>query len=79
MVKNNQFAFSFDETKPIRFGVLPRYAKDESQMRWFEASAGVLLHVGKQFPKNSCDPLSSLCSSSQLAYLKVAAVSPCSS
>lgn len=46
MVKNNQFAFSFDETKPIRLGVLPRYAKDDSQMRWFEASAGVLLHVG---------------------------------
>ncbi|CAM6128740.1 unnamed protein product [Calypogeia fissa] len=42
---DNQFAFTFDRTKPIRFGVLPRYAKDDSQMCWFECSNGLLLHT----------------------------------
>jgi carotenoid cleavage dioxygenase-like enzyme len=45
---DNQFAFTFDRTKPIRFGVLPRYAKDDSQMCWFECSNGLLLHTVQQ-------------------------------
>ncbi|CAM6085521.1 unnamed protein product [Calypogeia fissa] len=42
---DDQFAFKFDRTKPIRVGVLPRYAKDDSQMRWFECANGLLLHT----------------------------------
>ncbi|KAL2611009.1 hypothetical protein R1flu_022701 [Riccia fluitans] len=44
MVKKNQCIFAFDETKPARFGVLPRYAKNESQMQWFEVSTCVIFH-----------------------------------
>ncbi|CAM6098477.1 unnamed protein product [Calypogeia fissa] len=45
MVRKEQDAFSFDGTKPARFGVLPRYAKNESEMRWFECSPGVIFHT----------------------------------
>ncbi|CAM6125579.1 unnamed protein product [Calypogeia fissa] len=45
MVKKNQLAFSFDDTKPARFGVLPRYAKDESLMQWFELSTCIIFHT----------------------------------
>ncbi|KAK7850458.1 carotenoid 9 [Quercus suber] len=36
MVKEKRSAFTFDATKRARFGILPRYAKDELQIRWFE-------------------------------------------
>ncbi|CAM6114675.1 unnamed protein product [Calypogeia fissa] len=42
---DDQFVLTFDKTKPIRVGVLPRYAKDDSQMRWFECANGLLLHT----------------------------------
>jgi carotenoid cleavage dioxygenase-like enzyme len=44
MVRKNRDPFAFDETKPTRFGVLPRYAKNESQIRWFEFSTCVIFH-----------------------------------
>ncbi|BBN17239.1 carotenoid 9,10(9',10')-cleavage dioxygenase 1 [Marchantia polymorpha subsp. ruderalis] len=44
MVMKNQCIFSFDDTKPSRFGVLPRYAKNESQMIWFEVTTCVIFH-----------------------------------
>ncbi|CAM6107157.1 unnamed protein product [Calypogeia fissa] len=44
MVRKNQDPFAFDETKPARFGVLPRYAKNESQIHWFEFSTCVIFH-----------------------------------
>ncbi|PKI72050.1 hypothetical protein CRG98_007596 [Punica granatum] len=36
MVKENKLAYAFDATKKARFGVLPRYAKNELQIRWYE-------------------------------------------
>ncbi|CAM6100383.1 unnamed protein product [Calypogeia fissa] len=42
---DDQSVFTFDNTKPIRVGVLPRYAKDDSQMRWFECANGFLVHT----------------------------------
>jgi hypothetical protein len=48
MVRKNQDPFAFDETKPTRFGVLPRYAKDESEIRWFDFSTSVIFHNGMQ-------------------------------
>lgn len=44
MVTKNAQAFAFDATKPARFGVLPRYAKDESLIRWFELSTCMIFH-----------------------------------
>ncbi|XP_009589876.1 carotenoid 9,10(9',10')-cleavage dioxygenase 1-like isoform X1 [Nicotiana tabacum] len=44
MVKNNQLAFSFDVTKKARFGVLPRYAKSEALIKWFELPNCFIFH-----------------------------------
>eukprot|EP00268_Persea_americana_P052379 TRINITY_DN585_c1_g1_i1.p1 TRINITY_DN585_c1_g1~~TRINITY_DN585_c1_g1_i1.p1 ORF type:complete len:547 (-),score=108.37 TRINITY_DN585_c1_g1_i1:282-1922(-) len=43
MVKG-KLIYSFDATKKARFGVLPRYAKDELQMRWFELPNCFIFH-----------------------------------
>nr|AAK00622.1 carotenoid cleavage dioxygenase 1 [Persea americana] len=43
MVKG-KLIFPFDATKKARFGVLPRYAKDELQMRWFELPNCFIFH-----------------------------------
>ncbi|KAK2637048.1 hypothetical protein Ddye_031840 [Dipteronia dyeriana] len=44
MVKENKLIFTFDETKKARFGVLPRYAKNEAQIRWFELPNCFIFH-----------------------------------
>ncbi|XP_058072456.1 carotenoid 9,10(9',10')-cleavage dioxygenase-like [Magnolia sinica] len=44
MVKGGKLIFSFDATKKARFGVLPRYAKDELQIRWFELPNCFIFH-----------------------------------
>ncbi|KAL4601063.1 hypothetical protein ACB092_11G244700 [Castanea dentata] len=44
MVKGNKLIFTFDATKNARFGVLPRYAKDELQIRWFELPNCFIFH-----------------------------------
>nr|AFK39230.1 unknown [Lotus japonicus] len=44
MVKNKTLIFSFDSTKKARFGVLPRYAKDDKQIRWFELPNCFIFH-----------------------------------
>ncbi|XP_078435749.1 carotenoid 9,10(9',10')-cleavage dioxygenase-like [Wolffia australiana] len=44
MVKNGTLIFTFDPTKKARFGVLPRYAKDELQMKWFELPNCFIFH-----------------------------------
>ncbi|KAF5752656.1 carotenoid cleavage dioxygenase 1 family protein [Tripterygium wilfordii] len=44
MVKEKKLIFSFDETKKSRFGVLPRYAKDELLIRWFELPTCFIFH-----------------------------------
>ncbi|KAK4540906.1 hypothetical protein RGQ29_031811 [Quercus rubra] len=44
MVKGNKLIFTFDATKKARFGVLPRYAKDELQIRWFELPNCFIFH-----------------------------------
>lgn len=43
MVKG-QLIFSFDATKKARFGVLPRYAKDDNLIRWFELPNCFIFH-----------------------------------
>ncbi|KAH0728270.1 hypothetical protein KY284_004135 [Solanum tuberosum] len=44
MVKKKQLAYSFDPTKKARFGVLPRYAKNESLIKWFELPNCFIFH-----------------------------------
>lgn len=44
MVKDNKIIFTFDKTKKSRFGVLPRYAKNELQIRWFELPNCFIFH-----------------------------------
>lgn len=44
MVKEKKLIFSFDSTKKSRFGVLPRYAKNESLIRWFELPNCFIFH-----------------------------------
>ncbi|XP_028796877.1 carotenoid 9,10(9',10')-cleavage dioxygenase 1 [Neltuma alba] len=44
MVKEKKMIFSFDSTKKARFGVLPRYAKNEMQIRWFELPNCFIFH-----------------------------------
>ncbi|KAG0460144.1 hypothetical protein HPP92_023272 [Vanilla planifolia] len=43
MVKG-KLIFTFDPTKKARFGVLPRYAKDDLQIRWFELPNCFIFH-----------------------------------
>lgn len=43
MVKGG-FLFDFDETKEARLGVLPRYATNESQIRWFSIPMCFIFH-----------------------------------
>ncbi|KAJ6814654.1 carotenoid 9,10(9',10')-cleavage dioxygenase [Iris pallida] len=43
MVKG-KLIFSFDATKKARFGVLPRYAKDDRLIRWFELPNCFIFH-----------------------------------
>ncbi|KAL0425621.1 UNVERIFIED_CONTAM: Carotenoid 9,10(9',10')-cleavage dioxygenase 1 [Sesamum radiatum] len=44
MVKDHKFIFSFDPTKKARFGILPRYAKNELLIRWFELPNCFIFH-----------------------------------
>ncbi|KAE9592722.1 hypothetical protein Lal_00028666 [Lupinus albus] len=44
MVKKNTLVYSFDSTKKARFGILPRYAKDEKHIRWFELPTCFIFH-----------------------------------
>ncbi|KAM0937650.1 putative carotenoid oxygenase [Dioscorea sansibarensis] len=43
MVKG-KLIFSFDPTKKARFGILPRYAKDDKLIRWFELPNCFIFH-----------------------------------
>ncbi|EEF44631.1 9-cis-epoxycarotenoid dioxygenase, putative [Ricinus communis] len=44
MVKEKKLIYTFDATKKARFGVLPRYAKDDREMRWFELPNCFIFH-----------------------------------
>ncbi|KAM3686152.1 hypothetical protein ACJW31_11G175700 [Castanea mollissima] len=44
MMMENTILWKFDTNKKARFGVLPRYAKDELQIRWFELPSCFIFH-----------------------------------
>ncbi len=53
MVKERTLPFKFDKSRPARFGVLPRYAKDASGIKWFETDPLVILHVVNAWQEGS--------------------------
>ncbi|KAJ6948446.1 hypothetical protein NC651_002703 [Populus alba x Populus x berolinensis] len=48
MVKDKKFIFTFDATKKARFGVLPRYAKDDLLIKWYEMRFNMKTGVASQ-------------------------------
>uniref|UniRef100_A0A0E0BVS7 carotenoid 9,10-dioxygenase n=1 Tax=Oryza glumipatula TaxID=40148 RepID=A0A0E0BVS7_9ORYZ len=44
MVKNGEFIYKFDPTKKARFGILQRYEKDDTNIRWFELPNCFIFH-----------------------------------
>lgn len=46
MVKNGEFIYKFDPTKKARFGILQRYEKDDTNIRWFELPNCFIFHNG---------------------------------
>ncbi|TVU40496.1 hypothetical protein EJB05_13963, partial [Eragrostis curvula] len=45
MVKNGEFIYKFVSTKKAHFGILPRYAKDDKHIRWFELPSCFIFHT----------------------------------
>ncbi|CAI9103069.1 OLC1v1001501C2 [Oldenlandia corymbosa var. corymbosa] len=44
MVKDKKLIFTFDQTKKARFGILPRYSKNELLIKWFELPNCFIFH-----------------------------------
>ncbi|KAL8161751.1 hypothetical protein V2J09_013240 [Rumex salicifolius] len=44
MVKEKKIAYTFDVTKKARFGILPRYAKNDLLLKWFELPNCFIFH-----------------------------------
>ena len=61
MVKNNTLPFVFDDQLPTRFGILPRYAKNEDAIRWFEVPAVMMFHVANAWQEGNIIKLYSCC------------------
>ena len=47
-MKDKKLIFTFDATKKARFGVLPRFAKDDLLIKWFELPNCFIFHNGVQ-------------------------------
>lgn len=45
IVKKKSLPFVFDKTKPLRIGVLDRYAKDGTGIKWFTLPSCMVFHV----------------------------------
>ncbi len=60
LVKKGKIPFEFRKQRAARFGVLDRYAKDATGIRWFEINPGFMsFHVsnGKHLVVWSCAEL----------------------
>nr|CAD71148.1 carotenoid cleavage dioxygenase [Bixa orellana] len=55
MVKNGKLIYTFDATKKARFGVLPRYAKNDGMIRWFELPNCFIFHNANAWEE--CDEI----------------------
>ncbi len=45
IVKKGTLPFHFDKSRPSRFGLMPRYAKSEDAIKWFELPAMMIFHT----------------------------------
>lgn len=61
MVKSKTLPFVFDDQLPTRFGILPRYAKSEDAIRWFEVPAVMMFHVANAWQEGNTVKLYSCC------------------
>lgn len=61
MVKSGTLPFVFDTQLPTRFGVLPRYAENEDDIKWFEVPAVMMFHVANAWQEGNTIRLSSCC------------------
>lgn len=61
MVKSGTLPFVFDTQLPTRFGVLPRYAKNEDAIKWFEVPAVMMFHVANAWQEGNTVKLFSCC------------------
>ena len=61
MVKSRTLPFVYDDQLPTRFGILPRYAKDEAAIRWFEVPAVMMFHVANAWQEEHEVKLVSCC------------------
>ena len=53
MVKKKTIPFVFHPELKTRFGILPRTAKDQQGIRWFEAAAMMMFHVAAAWEEGS--------------------------
>ncbi|XP_022018126.2 carotenoid 9,10(9',10')-cleavage dioxygenase 1 [Helianthus annuus] len=53
MVKGEKFSYLFDPTKKARFGILPRYAKNELQIKWFELPTCFIFHTANAWEEGN--------------------------
>ena len=53
MVKRRTIPFVFHPELKTRFGILPRTAKDQQGIRWFEAPAMMMFHVAAAWEEGS--------------------------
>lgn len=53
MVKKRTIPFVFHPELKTRFGILPRTAKDQQGIRWFEAPAMMMFHVAAAWEEGS--------------------------
>ncbi|CAM8889675.1 unnamed protein product [Rhodiola kirilowii] len=52
MVKEKKFIFTFDPSKKARFGILPRYDKNELRIKWFELPNCFIFHNANAWEEN---------------------------
>ncbi|KAK9808682.1 hypothetical protein WJX72_001857 [[Myrmecia] bisecta] len=53
MVKEDSLPLRFDGTRVSRYGVLPRYAKDASALKWFELPGHMIFHVANAWQEGN--------------------------
>lgn len=51
MIKKGSLPFVFDKSRPVRFGVVDRYANNASSLRWFAIEPLMIFHVANAWER----------------------------